>query len=342
MAASFAVFGRRAINSAFHCATEARYSSFPPRVAALRRSSLETVDGDRPIRRAISRTPAPCARNSAISSRSSNDRYRPDNGASMNVGIPPRSRNHRLPAAATPPTATAASSLLEPLAISRQNSRSTSRRSDGAPATSSAPDPSTPSSTQPACPSQPSSIKRCDDHLNPPNTRQFDFTQVLDDHDVLASIGTVGDAYDNAMAESFVDSFKTELIADRVWRTQSQLELAIVSYIGWFNDRRLHSALGDIPPAEPPRPITARSRYRPASSRSDSPASICCDLPAAIASRYPSGRDLTRNSRIPSSKAGAGRNSGGHGLLRHHHPSGAGELTMSPSHGLLQPLSRES
>jgi putative transposase len=45
------------------------------------------------------------------------------------------------------------------------------------------------------------------------------FTQVLDDHHVLASIGTVDDAYDNAMAESFVDSFKTELIADRVWRT---------------------------------------------------------------------------------------------------------------------------
>ena len=47
-----------------------------------------------------------------------------------------------------------------------------------------------------------------------------DFAQVLDDHDVLASIGSVGDAYDNAMAESFIDSFKTELIADRVWRTR--------------------------------------------------------------------------------------------------------------------------
>ena len=46
----------------------------------------------------------------------------------------------------------------------------------------------------------------------------FAFTQVLDDHHVLGSIGSVGDAYDNAMAESFVDTFKTELIADRVWR----------------------------------------------------------------------------------------------------------------------------
>jgi putative transposase len=67
---------------------------------------------------------------------------------------------------------------------------------------------------------------------------------------VLASIGSVGDAYDNAMAESFVDSFKTELIADRVWRTRTQLELAIVEYVGWFNTVRLHESLGDLPPAE--------------------------------------------------------------------------------------------
>jgi transposase InsO family protein len=76
------------------------------------------------------------------------------------------------------------------------------------------------------------------------------FGQVLDDHGVLASIGSVGDAYDNAMAESFVDSFKTELIADRVWRTRSQLELAIVEWVAWFNNDRLHEALDDIPPAE--------------------------------------------------------------------------------------------
>jgi putative transposase len=78
----------------------------------------------------------------------------------------------------------------------------------------------------------------------------YDHVQVLDDHDVLQSIGTVGDALDNAMAESFVDSFKTELIRDRVWPTRSGLEFAIVEYLGWFNHDRLHSSLGDIPPAE--------------------------------------------------------------------------------------------
>ena len=78
----------------------------------------------------------------------------------------------------------------------------------------------------------------------------FAFQQVLDDHHVLGSIGSVGDAYDNAMAESFVDTFKTELIADRVWRTRTQLELAIVEWVAWFNNDRLHESLGDIPPAE--------------------------------------------------------------------------------------------
>jgi len=77
-----------------------------------------------------------------------------------------------------------------------------------------------------------------------------DFTIALEDHGLLGSTGSVGDAYDNAMAESFVDTFKTELIADRVWRTRSQLELAIIEWVGWYNDRRLHGELGDIPPLE--------------------------------------------------------------------------------------------
>jgi putative transposase len=42
----------------------------------------------------------------------------------------------------------------------------------------------------------------------------------------------------------------TELIADRVWRTRSQLELAVVEYISWYNAARLHESLSDIPPAE--------------------------------------------------------------------------------------------
>jgi putative transposase len=91
----------------------------------------------------------------------------------------------------------------------------------------------------------------------------YAFTQVLDDHAVLASIGSVGDAYDNALAESFVDSFKTELIRDRVWQTRSQLELAIVEYVAWFNTTRLHEALGDRPPAEAEALYAARTVLTP-------------------------------------------------------------------------------
>ncbi len=86
----------------------------------------------------------------------------------------------------------------------------------------------------------------------------IDYGQTLDDHRVLASVGSVGDAFDNALAESFVDSFKTELITDRIWRTRSQLELAIVEYLGWFNNARLHESLGDIPPAEYEQPHADR------------------------------------------------------------------------------------
>jgi putative transposase len=100
----------------------------------------------------------------------------------------------------------------------------------------------------------------------------IDYTQTLDDHLVLASIGTVGDALDNALAESFVDSYKTELIADRVWRSRAQVELATVGWVAWFNHDRLHESLGDIPPVEfehaaRARPISVDGSIAPIPSR---------------------------------------------------------------------------
>jgi putative transposase len=66
-----------------------------------------------------------------------------------------------------------------------------------------------------------------------------------------ASIGTVGDAYDNAMAESTIGLFKTELTRRRgPWRTLDDVEIATMEWVDWFNNRRLHTELGDVPPAE--------------------------------------------------------------------------------------------
>lgn len=87
-----------------------------------------------------------------------------------------------------------------------------------------------------------------------------DYTQELADAKVLASLGSTGDAYDNALAESFVDTFKTELIKDRIWRTRSQLELAIVEWVGWFNSSRLHESIGDISPEEFERRYAAKNQ----------------------------------------------------------------------------------
>ena len=68
---------------------------------------------------------------------------------------------------------------------------------------------------------------------------------------VSASVGTAGDAYDNALAESVIGLFKTELIKPRgPWRTAEQVEIATLEYTDWFNHRRLYEACGDIPPAE--------------------------------------------------------------------------------------------
>ena len=60
----------------------------------------------------------------------------------------------------------------------------------------------------------------------------------------------MADAYDNAMAESFVDTLKTELVRGRPFPTRFACELALVEYLGWFNHTRLHERLGDRPPAE--------------------------------------------------------------------------------------------
>lgn len=68
---------------------------------------------------------------------------------------------------------------------------------------------------------------------------------------VAASIGSVGDSYDNAMCEALNGTFKAELVKlHGPWRTRAQLETEIINWIYWYNERRLHGEIGDIPPAE--------------------------------------------------------------------------------------------
>ena len=67
---------------------------------------------------------------------------------------------------------------------------------------------------------------------------------------VRPSMGTVGDAYDNAMAESFFASLECELIDRKSWQTKTEARLALFTYIeGWYNPRRRHSALDYLSPA---------------------------------------------------------------------------------------------
>ena len=79
----------------------------------------------------------------------------------------------------------------------------------------------------------------------------FRFTTHLLASGIDASIGTVGDALDNALMESTIGLYKTELIKPRrPWRSLAQVELATAEWVDWYNNHRLHSALGHRPPAE--------------------------------------------------------------------------------------------
>ncbi|WUG33059.1 IS3 family transposase [Streptomyces sp. NBC_00459] len=79
----------------------------------------------------------------------------------------------------------------------------------------------------------------------------FRLAEHLDSVRIAASIGSVGDAYDNALMESTIGLFKTEVIKpQRPWKTLSHVELATAEWVDWYNHRRLHGEIGHIPPVE--------------------------------------------------------------------------------------------
>jgi transposase InsO family protein len=77
------------------------------------------------------------------------------------------------------------------------------------------------------------------------------YTERLAEANIEASVGSVGDSYDNALAETINGLYKTEVIRHRgPWRTIDEVEFATLEWVDWFNNRRLLEPIGNIPPAE--------------------------------------------------------------------------------------------
>ena len=87
--------------------------------------------------------------------------------------------------------------------------------------------------------------------LEPGQYLAIRYTERLAECGVVASVGSRGDSYDNALTESFHGLYKTELIRhEGPWRGLDDVEYATLDYVDWFNHKRLHTELGMVPPAE--------------------------------------------------------------------------------------------
>ena len=86
--------------------------------------------------------------------------------------------------------------------------------------------------------------------------RAIRYTERLAEAEAVASVGSKGDSYDNAMAEALNSLFKAECIRNPVmrpkggWKSVVDVEVAVAEYVDWFNHRRLHGEIGLVPPAE--------------------------------------------------------------------------------------------
>ena len=77
------------------------------------------------------------------------------------------------------------------------------------------------------------------------------YTERLAEAGIEPSVGSVGDSYDNALAETIIGLYKTEVIRRRgPWRNVEAVEFATLAWVDWFNNHRLLERLGDVPPAE--------------------------------------------------------------------------------------------
>jgi putative transposase len=77
------------------------------------------------------------------------------------------------------------------------------------------------------------------------------YTQRLEDIGAVRSVGSKGDSYDNAAAEAVNSLYKKELInREGPWQDAGQVTVATAEWVSWYNDERLHSSCGNLPPAE--------------------------------------------------------------------------------------------
>ena len=77
------------------------------------------------------------------------------------------------------------------------------------------------------------------------------YTERLVEAGIEPSVGSVGDSYDNALAETVIGLFKTEVIHRQgPWRSLEAVEVATMNWVDWYNNRRLFGSIGDIPPTE--------------------------------------------------------------------------------------------
>ena len=87
--------------------------------------------------------------------------------------------------------------------------------------------------------------------LEPKQYLSIRYTERLADAGIEGSVGSVGDSYDNALAETINGLYKTEVIhPNGPWRNVDDVEFATLTWVDWFNERRLLEPIGNVPPAE--------------------------------------------------------------------------------------------
>jgi len=140
---------------------------------------------------------------------------------------------------------------VSPVAISRQNARSTSRRNDGAPGDFIGDRPVNATIHPAGLPINTPTIKVLRRPVESAQFTSWAFSKNVRDAGLAPSMGAVGSPYDNAMVESFWGRMQVELFNRKAWKTRIELATAIHDYIELFhNTRRRHSALGMLSPTE--------------------------------------------------------------------------------------------